>query len=154
MRKIKKWTAYAAIIFAIASLGVAVRDVSKASYRSSESPEGPGETDGYYAVLFRDSSFCPTCDAMEELTGKLMNDEPAMKDVGFKVINFELPGNQHYLFDYDLYTTTIVLIEQRDGLSVRWKNLHDSLEKAEKSDGYYDYIVLEIEKFKTEGKGA
>lgn len=154
MKNIKKISAIAAIVFAVFSLGIAIRDISRASYSSSEMLDGPGEHDGYYVVLFRGSSYCPTCDIMQDLTTKLMDKEPAMKDVDFKVINFELPGNEHYLFDYDLYTTSIVLIEQRDGLTARWKNLYDSWEKAEKSDDYDGYIVSEVKKFRSEGSGA
>lgn len=154
MKKIKKIAALAMIAFAIVSIGVAVRDVSRARYAASDALEGPGARDGYYVVLFRGSAFCPTCDIMEAATEKLMASDNNLRDFTFRVVNFELPGNEHYLFDYDLYTTTIVLIEQRDGLTARWKNLYDSWEKAEKTNDFDTYLAAEIALFRGKGRGA
>jgi hypothetical protein len=157
MKKIKKFAALAMIAFALVSLGIAARDVARAKYSAASAagtPKGPGDRDGYYAVLFRGSSFCPTCDIMEEQTNRLMAGDSSARDYTFKVVNFELPGNEHYLFDYDLYTTTIVLIEQRGDLSVRWKNLQDSWEKAEKTNDFGAYLAAEMDNFRGEGRGA
>lgn len=130
-------------------------------YRTKDLPSpqnGPGTIDGYYVILFRGSSYCPTCDVMERLTSELLtsSDSPFPQDgrtkkIFFKVINFEIPGNEHYILDYDLYTTTVVLIEQKNGAAKRWKNLQDSWKLSEEKTRYERYLTDEIQKFLKEG---
>lgn len=152
----KRAAAYILIAFAVTSLFVAVRDIGRAfTANASDSPAAlSGEPDGNYVVLFRGSSFCPTCDQMQKLSEDLLSapgssfaSDVADGKLSFRVINFEKPGNEHFLFDYDLYTTTIVLIEQRDGRQTRWKNLHESWEYAEENDGFKEYLANEIRAF-------
>lgn len=144
----------------MASLFVAGYDISGSDAGKSGNAglKGPGDRDGYYVVLFRGSSFCPTCDVMERLTGELFasTDSEIAEDVSsgalfYKTINFELAGNEHYLMDYDLYTTTIVLIEQRSGSVKRWKNLQESWKESENEKGYIKYLSGEIKKFQEGG---
>lgn len=154
--KIKQTAAYILIAFSLISLIVAARDIGRAF--AAKAPDSPsavsGEPDGNYAVLFRGSSFCPTCDLMEKLSKELLRDPgssfargAADGGISFKAVNFEKPGNEHYLFDYDLYTTTIVLIEQREGKQVRWKNLQESWKHAEESGDFKEYLANEIHAF-------
>jgi len=82
---------------------------------------------------------------MEKLSRELL--ETRGDEVAFRVVNFEKPGNEHYLFDYDLYTTTIVLIEQKDGVQTRWKNLQDSWKHAEETGDFKEYLTDEIAAF-------
>ena len=130
--------------------------VSKAGGPGGTELSGPGDKDGYYVVLFRGSSYCPTCDVMERLTAGMFasHDSGIADDVKrgalfYKTINFETAGNEHYLMDYDLYTTTIVLIEQSGGMVKRWKNLQDSWEKSEDEQAYIKYLTDEIKKFQS-----
>ncbi len=162
MQKAKRAAAYVMIAFAIVSMLFAVRDIGGSAFAGRE--EGAptalaGEPDGYYVVLFRGSSYCPTCDLMEKLSKELLYGptSPFARDVkegklSFMVVNFEKPGNEHYLFDYDLYTTTIVLIEQRDGEQARWKNLQESWEHAEKTGDFKEYLAGKIRDFEREGR--
>lgn len=142
----KKFVAIALMTFAFISLAVAVRDILRGGDGVSALS---GEPDGVYTVLFRGSSYCPTCDTMEELARELLasyTDRDGAR-VPFLVVNYEKPENEHYLFDYDLYTTTVVLIEQRNGREERWKNLQDSWEYAEKKGGFKEYLARELADF-------
>jgi hypothetical protein len=38
-------------------------------------------------------------------------------------VNLDEKGNEHYAEDYNLFTKSLVLVEERDGKTVRWKNL-------------------------------
>ena len=155
----KRLLAYSAIIFAVVSLAVAALDIASYKSGSITELEGVGDKDGCYVVLFRGSSYCPTCDVMERLTrGLFESDDSVIADdvhrgeLFYKMINFEVAGNEHYLTDYDLYTTTIVLIEQRSGRVKRWKNLQDSWKKSENDGEYIKYLTDEIKSFRSGGE--
>ena len=150
------------IAFAVVSIFFAIRDIGGDAFANKAGGEPSamqGEPDGLYVVLFRGSSYCPTCDLMEKLSKELLHTpgSPFARSVAdgkisFKIVNFEKPGNEHYLFDYDLYTTTIVLIEQKDGRQARWTNLQESWEHAEKTGDFKEYLADEIRAFERGGR--
>lgn len=91
---------------------------------------------------------------MEKLSKELLNEpgspfesEVEAGSVAFRVVNFEKPGNEHFLFDYDLYTTTIVLIERKGGDQARWVNLQESWKHAEKKGDFKEYLTSAIRAF-------
>lgn len=146
------------IAFAVVSALFALRDIGRGGVLAGRGDGSSaalwGEPDALYVVLFRGSSFCPTCDLMEKLSKELLDapdssfaQDVAAGKVAFRVVNYEKPGNEHFLFDYDLYTTTIVLIERRDGREARWVNLHESWEHAEKTGDFKEYLTGAIRAF-------
>lgn len=153
-RKAKKFLALAMMAFALVSAAVAARDVFRAGAVKGGEPgelAGPGSSDGIYAVVFRGGELCPTCDKMEAAARELFAERASLADVTLSVIDYELPGNEHYLSDYDLYTTTVVLIEQRGGLVARWRNLDDSWVRVEETGDFAPYLEAEIARFRAEG---
>lgn len=129
------------IVFAIVSLGVSIR--TSLTQRDSDAIG----RDGLYAVLFRGGSYCPTCDIMQDLSSAMFARGELTGGYEFETVNFEAPGNEHYIFDYDIYTTTIVLIERRDGVSVRWRNLEESWEWAETGESFEERLADAMARF-------
>lgn len=151
----KRYLGYFFLAFALISLVVAVSDLSVISNTPQESPNFD-EKNHTAVILFRGSGFCPTCDIMEKLTLELFNealsDERASGAITFSKINLEEPANEHFFFDYDLVTTSIVLSRREKGKETRWKNLADGWKLAEESpEAFKRYIENETRQFETKG---
>ncbi len=151
----KRYLGYFFLAFALISLAVAINDLS-ATNPSPQKSSNFDEKNHTAVILFRGSGFCPTCDIMEKLTLELFNealsDDKTSGAVTFSKINLEVPTNEHFFFDYDLVTTSIVLSRRENGKETRWKNLADGWKLAEGSpDAFKRYIETETRQFETKG---
>lgn len=155
----KRCLGYFFLAFALVSLAVAVGDLSASSHpvtTTREASQDIKEQHHTAVILFRGSGFCPTCDIMERLTLQLLNEalspDYTSGAVTFSKINLEEPANEHFFFDYDLVTTSIVLSRREQGRESRWKNLAEGWRLAEESpDAFKKYIADEVRQFETDG---
>lgn len=151
----KRYLGYFFLAFALISLVVAIKDLS-ATKDTPKELEDFSKKNHTAVILFRGSGFCPTCDIMEKLTMELFNgalsEDKASGAVTFTKINLEEPANEHFFYDYDLVTTSIVLSRMEDGKETRWKNLADGWKLAETSpEAFKQYVEKETRQFETTG---
>lgn len=62
-------------------------------------------------------------------------------------INVETPGNERYILDLGLYSTSVVLALESGGKIIRWKNLEDVWDLAGDEREFREYMIREIESF-------
>ena len=91
---------------------------------------------------------CPSCLKIEELTRRTVDNrfagEAASGRVVFELVNTDLPGNQHYLADYQLVSKTVVVAEFDDGVRGDWVNLQDVWLKFTDPDAFEDYVATAV----------
>ena len=151
----KRYLGYFFLVFALISLAIAIKDLSTTK-DSPEKTQNFNKGNHTAIILFRGSGFCPTCDIMEKLTSELfigaLSEDKASGAVIFTKINLEEPANEHFFYDYDLVTTSIVLSRIENGKETRWKNLADGWKLAETSpEAFKQYVEKETRQFETTG---
>ena len=68
---------------------------------------------------FRGNVRCPACRTLEacsrEVVAERFAAEVADGRIQWRAIDYQTPGNEHFLTDYQLLTGGVVLVEFRDG---------------------------------------
>jgi hypothetical protein len=81
------------------------------------------------AYYFLGKIRCSSCRKIEEMSRKTIEESfrPELADgrLRFLVVNVDQPGNRHFVEEFRLESSALVLVEMRDGKSVGWKNLPD-----------------------------
>ena len=103
------------------------------------------------AYYFHGNFRCDNCKKIEqysqEAIEKYFAEELKTKKLTFTIINTDLPGNEHYIEDYQLYTRSLVIVEFEDGKQVRWKNLAKVWDYLNDKDAFYEYVKSEIRNY-------
>lgn len=90
---------------------------------------GLSQAEGVVIVRYFHSDIrCETCLAFEDWSKTAVERFPKeLKNSTLKwqVINFDDPGNKHYIKDYDLAEKSLVLIREENGKVVKWKNVEE-----------------------------
>ena len=85
--------------------------------------------DGVAVVNFHGALRCPTCLGIGALSQAIVDEEfPAEKDEGriaWSSIDFDQPENAHYKDDYELVSSSVVVVRREHGVDVGWKRLDD-----------------------------
>lgn len=123
--------------------------LTRVSADADAMPQGepePGVTITVY--YFHRTERCPTCLAIEALVEQAVQStfeaELAGGLVEHKVINFETKGNEHFEEDYDLTAQALVLVKNRSGSQVSWKNLPAIWELVDDPIAFSQYVEREV----------
>ena len=108
----------------------------------------PSQVVVYY---FHGNARCPSCYKLEQYAKETLEQNFAaeMKDgkIVFKRINVEQSGNDHFVYDYQLYTKSVVISLVKDGKQIRFKNLEKVWDLLKDQNKYHDYVRDEIKPF-------
>ena len=107
---------------------------------------------------FHGDTRCTTCRAIEEqshaaITGNF-KEALAEGQLEWRLVNFDTPGNSHFRDDFQLSFQSVVLVEERDGKVVRWKNLADVWTKIHETPQQFEQFVVESTTAFIAGDGA
>ncbi len=64
----------------------------------------------------------------------------------FQPINIENKGNEHFIQDYQLYTSSLILAVFKNGTQVKWTNLEKVWNYIRDRDAFFQYVRTEVEK--------
>lgn len=150
----RRLLAFALLLFAFLGLAKAghdiFRDVSRredASILLSDGQDSldPGEFSLYF---FEGNTPCSVCDQIRGMTKELFKDQTGpLARFSLREINVETPGNEKYVLDLGLYSTSVVLALESGGKIIRWKNLEDVWDLAGDREAFREYITREVESF-------
>lgn len=114
-------------------------------------PAGGNSREKVIATYFHGKFRCPTCRAIEaqakEAVQQGLSSLVAEGAIEWRVVDFDQPGGQHYLLDYNLSTQSLILSLQKDGKELRWKNLERVWELVHTPPEFSDYVQGETRKF-------
>jgi hypothetical protein len=116
------------LIFVGASI---VKLVINANQGEKPSDVAPEMTAGTQTVVyyFHGNVRCKTCNTIEAYTNKTVQGKFAdqVKDgvLVMRVINMDEPGNGHYVDDYQLTSSSVVVSQVKEGTEVKWRRLDE-----------------------------
>ena len=105
----------------------------------------------FIATYYLSNIRCPSCLTIEKLTEKTLKtkfpEELAGGLLQWRTINIDEKGNFHFVKDYNLYTKSVIISENKDGKEIRWKNLPKVWELLGDEDKFARYLTDEINAF-------
>jgi hypothetical protein len=128
---------------------IAVQDVQAAPKESTTAtPPQKTETDKIIAYYFHTTYRCATCRRIEVYSKQAIDfgfaPDVAKGRLEFRLVNVELPENQHFVQDYKLFTKSLVLVRFKNGRPVEWKNLSKVWELTGEHDAFLSYVRGEV----------
>jgi hypothetical protein len=104
-----------------------------------------------YVTYFHTTARCVSCLKIEDLTNATMSASfagpIAEKRVVWRVVNVDVPENNHYVKDYSLYTKSVVVSEVKNGREIRWKNLEQVWQLLRDPEAFRGYVEREVRAF-------
>ncbi len=97
---------------------------------------------------FHGNRRCKSCVAIEEYSHEAI--EASFKDelksgvLEFSTINRDEKENEHFTKDYELYTSSLVLVKIKDGKQTEWKNLEDVWKLKGDKGKFSEYVKSEV----------
>ena len=88
---------------------------------------------------------------IEQWSGETVNEN--LKDLvtagrlQWQALNMELPENDHFIKEFNLFTKSVIVGEYKDGKLVRWTNLPDIWKLTRDRGKFVDYVAGETRKF-------
>ena len=94
---------------------------------------------------------CPACRMVEASSHSAVeskySDELIAGRIAWQSIDYQSPGNRHYVDDYQLLAASVVLVEFKDGNAARWKTLGEAWNLTGDRAALDRYIGAEIRDF-------
>jgi len=107
--------------------------------------ERPHRVVAYY---FHTTDRCVSCRAIEAYSQEAIASAFAeeIKDgrLVWRVVNVEVPGNEHFIQDYQLYTKSLVIVHEVRGEPPEWKNLEKVWQLVQDKPRFLRYVQDEM----------
>lgn len=87
---------------------------------------------------------CPTCRKLEAYAREAIEsgfpEEIKTGRLVWQAVDFEKKANKHFVKDFQLYTKSLVLVDEARGEQLRWKNLPKIWELWRDKDAFFTYV--------------
>ena len=148
MNSLRKILTGLLLAFAIATLGVAVKDMFRPTPQPPEAAATTQPTDHIAVMYFLiGDKRCELCKRMESWTRECVETKfpEAVKsgEIEFSIIDTDLDENRHYRKDFELPFKTVVVARYENGKAVKWERLDDLWTPAreENKEAFFDMIT-------------
>ncbi len=123
-----------------------------ANFQASEA--GGSKRPLIVVYYFHPMARCETCLNIEAYSKEAVNSWKKKYDgkVEWKALNIDEKENEHYVNQYSLQFSSVVLSEQSGGKELKWKNLADIWKLANNKNEFISYLKDELEHFTNETK--
>jgi hypothetical protein len=99
------------------------------------------------AYYFHNTQRCMTCNKIERLAEEALREAFAgpleQGTLEWRTVNMERPPNLHYIEDYELVTSSVVLVDLRDGEQRDWTNLEKVWQLVHEDEAEFKRYVAE-----------
>ncbi|MCP4709072.1 MAG: hypothetical protein GY869_10635 [Planctomycetes bacterium] len=105
------------------------------------------------AYYFHGNIRCATCNTIEIFSREALNsgfaDQLSDESLVWRPVNREQPENENFNEEYELVTSSLVLVKIRNGEQAEWKNLGDvwNTELLTDKDKFIKYVQEEITQY-------
>jgi hypothetical protein len=136
------------LAFVVVSLAVAVADVAGLRPTVQQVEAAPVSAgDRLIAYYFHTNTRCPTCRAIESNAHAAVAAEVEAGKLDWRVVNYEEPSARHFATEFKLLCPSVILVQMRDGVVTRWKNLERVWELNDDRQASVEYIRAELTAF-------
>ncbi|HNR31901.1 MAG TPA: nitrophenyl compound nitroreductase subunit ArsF family protein [Candidatus Hydrogenedentes bacterium] len=108
-----------------------------------------------HVYYFHRTQRCSTCLGIESHTEAVLRDrfapELGQGALTWAPCNVDEPRHEHFVRDFELLFSGVIIAEEQDGKILRWKNLEDVWKLAHEPEKLRDYLTTEIQRFIGEG---
>ena len=112
--------------------------------------DGPTELVIYF---FEGNTPCSVCDKIRSMTLDLLKSDPEkMSPFSFRDVNVEQKGNERYVLELGLFSTSVVLAQESEGKIYRWENLTGVWDLAGDLEAFRGYMLRGIDSFTSKGE--
>ena len=117
--------------------------------------EAPLIRSGVIAYYFHGTRRCPTCRKLEaysqEAIASGFSDDLKDGRLVWRVVNVDMPENEHFVREYSLTTKSVVLVAVNGGREGRWKNLSRIWDLVGDKAAFITYVQGEVKSFQKGG---
>ena len=93
---------------------------------------------------FHGNKRCVTCKTIEAYAREAIENnfekEIEQGKLVFKSVNLDIPGNEHYIQDYQLTVKTVIVARYINGKQVEWKDLDQVWKLVPDKPAYLEYV--------------
>ena len=125
----------------------ATGDVQKAAVDAPKAAAGSPASaapDKIIVYYFHATRRCPTClgiqDNIEQTINEKFADEATAGKLAFEELNFEEDANKHFVEEYQLSFSTMIVAAQAGGKTVKWENAEKVWEHAHNAPALKEYV--------------
>ncbi len=142
------------MIFVIFALVIGWQIAEKSTFAEQEKPAATVSTDDsarFVVYYFYTTYRCASCERIEAWSRNVVQSRfaDALKSgtLAWRPVNIDEPGNKHFAKDFSLYTKSVVIVEQENGKTVRWKNLDKVWQYLRDQEKFTAYVAEEMKAF-------
>ena len=141
---------FASVVFLLFSeLRSAINPVSGKENGVAIGEKGP--THQVIAYYFHGTVRCSSCKKIEawaqEAIERDFSTELKAGTLQWQVINIDMPENEHFVKDYQLFTRSLVLVTLENGKVTGWTNLKKVWTLLDEKPAFANYVKVEIEQY-------
>ena len=131
---------------------LAATEGGNASYEAngSGSPDLPMR-DGVKVYYFHGNTRCTNCLNIEAFAREAVEsrfaDQLKAGKIVWQAINYETPGNEHYVTDYEIVAPNLVLSMFKNGIQVKWIGLKQVVDEAGDKAAFMNLFHKRLSKF-------
>jgi hypothetical protein len=104
--------------------------------------------DGVVVINFHGATRCATCQEIGKEARALVETDFASElqsgRMSWQVIDFDEPANRHYVQDYGLVSSTVVVVRREHGRDATWRRLDAVWDHVFDAPAMNDYLRREI----------
>lgn len=136
---------------AVAAVVLVAREIKQPSpdVRATHPASGKLPPKAVIAYYFHSDTRCPTCRNIEEYAREAIESgfaaQLAAGNVEWRVVNYEVPANQHFTTEYEIVAPTVVVVRTAEGRVADWRNLSRVWELVGEKDALMKYIRQETQ---------
>ena len=135
-------------IILLAVIGIAVGNWAMKEFGRAKAVAGKILPDGVTVINFHGDKRCRTCISIGNLASKTIDenfaDEEKAGKVHWEKINYDEPGNVHFVKDYSLVSSTVVVTLWKQGKEVKWNRLDAVWDLVGDETAFRSYIMQNV----------
>jgi len=125
-----------------------LQPVANGSLRATNKPANEKQTPVLVAYYFHGTLRCPTCLKMEKDAREAIQDayqaEVASGRVRWQAVNYDEPANEHFVKDYGLVASSLVIVSGEAVASGVWRKLDRIWDLNGDEQAYKNYVIDEV----------
>lgn len=115
--------------------------------KSTSDDQNPIKSTKYIAYYFHRTTRCQSCLNLEAYTKELIETKFLKNSFTFESLNIDEKDNEHFIKDYNLEFSSVILVKFKNNEQIKWKNLDSIWSFTNNKDKFFEYAEKEIINF-------